>query len=156
MLSPYIITAAFVCMIFFIVFYNYFSPSDHPKTICFCSSLQPFTRCVFSSLREVSILRDLTVNGAQSCHSFQIVRNETRHCRIFGNISNGLWKIRQLFVFSWMVWKRLRERGIEEGIQTSDSRRRFQFQNETSCEEKWFAFLIERYAGAMLYKLGQR
>ena len=29
-----------------------------------------------------------------------------------------------------------RERGSEEGIQTSDSRRRFQFQNETSCEDK--------------------
>ena len=59
------------------------------------------------------------------------------------------------FSFGWF-WKRLRERGIEEGIQTSDSRRRFQFQNETSCEEKWFAFLIKRYAGTMLYKLGQR
>ena len=59
------------------------------------------------------------------------------------------------FSVGWF-WKRLRERGTEEGIQTFDSRRRFQFQNGSLCEEIWLAFLIERCAGTTPYKLGQR
>ena len=95
----------------------------------------------------------------QSCHSFQIGSNEQDIIgfseRFMGNIH--FWTVygKYTFLVGWF-WKRLRERGSEEGIQTSDSRSRFQFQNGISCEEKWFTFLIERYSGTTLYKLGQR
>ena len=113
------------------------------------NQLQPcrFTRVTFSLLRKVSILREFTLYYYVQCFKLLVMEQDI--------VGFSEWFMENIRYIQW-CWKRLRERGSGEGIQTSDSRRRCEFQNGTSCEEKWFAFLIERSAGTTLYKLGQR